>query len=115
MSCYFKHQQETTITIPSNVDISGTSNGFFCFYPICNHKIPMQKSKSIKSIEKLIPFAGTTYYNIHVSIGSVNWTVRHRYKEFVELHTKLVNGQSIGRDLLPPKKVKYADTNSNSH
>ncbi|XP_031621376.1 nischarin [Contarinia nasturtii] len=70
MSCYFKHQQETTITIPSNVDISGT-----------------------------------TYYNIHVSIGNVNWTVRHRYKEFVELHTKLVNGQSIGRDLLPPKKV----------
>lgn len=53
----------------------------------------------------MISFSGTTYYNIHVSIGSVNWTVRHRYKEFVELHTKLVNGQSIGRDLLPPKKV----------
>lgn len=50
-------------------------------------------------------FTGTTYYNIHVAIGSVNWTVRHRYKEFVELHSKLVSGQSISRDLLPPKKV----------
>lgn len=48
---------------------------------------------------------GTTYYNILVTIGSVSWTVRHRYKEFVDLHSKLVNGQSIGRDLLPPKKV----------
>lgn len=55
--------------------------------------------------KKFISIAGTTYYNIHVSIGTVNWTVRHRYKEFVELHSKLVNGQSIGRDLLPPKKV----------
>lgn len=49
--------------------------------------------------------SGTTFYNIHISIGNVYWTVRHRYNEFVELHAKLVNGQSIGRDLLPPKKV----------
>lgn len=49
--------------------------------------------------------AGTTFYDIHISVGSVNWTVRHRYNEFVDLHLKLVNGQSIGRDLLPPKKV----------
>lgn len=58
-------------------------------------------------MEKFTLFTGTTYYNIHVSIGTVNWTVRHRYKEFVELHSKLVNGQSIGRDLLPPKKVTF--------
>lgn len=57
-------------------------------------------------MKNLLTFStGTTYYNILVTIGSVNWTVRHRYKEFVDLHSKLVNGQSIGRDLLPPKKV----------
>lgn len=70
MSCYMKASQETTITIPNNVDINNV-----------------------------------TYYNILVSVGNVNWTVRRRFKEFVDLHTKLVSGQSIGRDLLPPKKV----------
>lgn len=33
MSCYMKHRTETTITIPSNVDISGNrekSKRFFC-------------------------------------------------------------------------------------
>lgn len=50
---------------------------------------------------------GTTYYDIHISVGNVSWTVRKRFKEFVELHNKLVSGQSIGRDLLPPKKVKH--------
>lgn len=64
----------------------------------------IEKPKHIQ-IENSLNFSGTTFYNILVSIGNVNWTVRHRYKEFVELHTKLVNGQSIGRDLLPPKKV----------
>lgn len=70
MACYLTASQETSITIPSNVDINGV-----------------------------------TFYNIHIAIGNVNWTVRHRYKEFVDLHLKLVNEQSIGRDLLPPKKV----------
>lgn len=58
-----------------------------------------------KSIINICISIGTTFYDIHVTVGSVNWTVRHRFKEFVDLHNKLVNGQSIGRDLLPPKKV----------
>lgn len=73
MSCYMKASQDTTIAIPSNVDVNGV-----------------------------------TFYNIIVTIGNVNWSVRHRFSEFVDLHTKLVNGQSIGRDLLPPKKVYSA-------
>lgn len=93
MACYCKHQQETTITIPSNVDI----NGMNCI------EILFVYSQIDSSI---FIFSGTTFYNIHISIGNVYWTVRHRYKEFVDLHAKLVNGQSIGRDLLPPKKVR---------
>lgn len=48
---------------------------------------------------------GVTFYDIQITIGNISWTVRRRYKEFVELHNKLVTGRSIGRDLLPPKKV----------
>lgn len=99
MSCYFKHQQETTITIPSNVDINGTLIKVISF--LTNLVlIPIRNL-----IQTFILLIGTTFFNIHVSIGNVHWTVRHRFKEFVDLHAKLVNGQSIGRDLLPPKKV----------
>lgn len=49
---------------------------------------------------------GTTFYDIHVTVGKVNWTVQHRFKEFVELNEKLVTGHSISSDLLPPKKVR---------
>ncbi len=48
---------------------------------------------------------GTTFYDIHVNVGKINWTVQHRFKEFVELNDKLVTGHSISSDLLPPKKV----------
>lgn len=58
-------------------------------------------------IPRNIDINGITYYDIHINIGFVSWTVQHRYKEFVDLHEKLVSGQSIARDLLPPKKVIY--------
>ncbi|KAG4080313.1 hypothetical protein HA402_010805 [Bradysia odoriphaga] len=48
---------------------------------------------------------GTTFYDIHVAVGKVNWTVQHRFKEFDELNEKLVTGHSISSDLMPPKKV----------
>lgn len=49
---------------------------------------------------------GITYYDIHINVGNVMWTVQHRYSEFVDLNEKLVSGHSISRDLLPPKKVR---------
>lgn len=58
-------------------------------------------------IPRNIDINGITFYDIHITIGSISWTVQHRYKEFVELHEKLVSGQSIARDLLPPKKVYF--------
>lgn len=48
---------------------------------------------------------GTAYYDIHVTVGKVTWTVQHRFKEFAELNEKLVTGHGISSDLLPPKKV----------
>lgn len=70
MACFLNHVNETTIKIPKNININGT-----------------------------------TFYEIHIDIGLIHWTVQHRYKEFVDLHDSLVSGQSIARDLLPPKKV----------
>lgn len=59
---------------------------------------------------------GTTFYDIHVTVGTINWTVQHRFKEFVELNEKLVTGHTISSDLLPPKKVDYSHfLHSNSH
>lgn len=48
---------------------------------------------------------GTTYYNIKVTcFHNVEWTVSRRYRDFHDLHEKLVS-YSIGKDLLPKKKV----------
>lgn len=48
---------------------------------------------------------GVTYYTIAVNVGPHNWTVAHRYREFRELHERLVVEHGISKDLLPPKKV----------
>lgn len=48
-----------------------------------------------------------TYYDIQVCVGpTIVWTVRRRYREFVDLNDKLISGHSISKDLLPPKKVE---------
>lgn len=44
-------------------------------------------------------------YQISVEVGPVSWRVAHRYKDFVELHEKLVCDHGVTKDLLPPKKV----------
>lgn len=46
-----------------------------------------------------------TFYKIVVNVGTVHWSVLHRYSDFVELHDKLVNDHGVAKDLLPPKKV----------
>jgi len=46
-----------------------------------------------------------TYYYITVNVGGVTWSVRKRYKEFLELHKKLVNEHTITKDILPGKKI----------
>ena len=46
-----------------------------------------------------------TYYIIQVKVGSVEWTIKHRYSEFAELHETLVQEHCVEKDILPPKKL----------
>nr|XP_048712568.1 nischarin isoform X2 [Caretta caretta] len=46
-----------------------------------------------------------TVYIIQVSVGSHQWTVKHRYSDFHDLHEKLVSEKKIDKNLLPPKKI----------
>lgn len=46
-----------------------------------------------------------TLYKIKIKINHVVWTVLHRYKDFDELHSKLVSDHGVAKDLLPPKKA----------
>jgi len=40
-----------------------------------------------------------------VNVGDVTWSVQKRYKEFLELHKKLVNEHTVTKDILPGKKI----------
>nr|XP_020028661.1 nischarin-like isoform X1 [Castor canadensis] len=44
-------------------------------------------------------------YIIQVTDGSHEWTVKHRYSDFHDLHEKLVAERKIDKNLLPPKKI----------
>ncbi|XP_069499290.1 nischarin isoform X5 [Ambystoma mexicanum] len=46
-----------------------------------------------------------TVYIIQVTVGSHQWTVKHRYSDFHELQEKLTAEKRIDRNLLPPKKI----------
>ncbi|XP_068014003.1 nischarin isoform X2 [Melanerpes formicivorus] len=46
-----------------------------------------------------------TVYIIQVSVGNHQWTVKHRYSDFHDLHEKLVSEKKIDKNLLPPKKI----------
>ena len=46
-----------------------------------------------------------TLYKIRIRVDSVSWTLSHRYRDFDELHSKLVSEHGVSRDLLPPKKA----------
>ncbi|KAK2091256.1 hypothetical protein P7K49_030540 [Saguinus oedipus] len=44
-------------------------------------------------------------YIIQVTDGNHEWTVKHRYSDFHDLHEKLVAERKIDKNLLPPKKI----------
>ncbi|XP_006892359.1 PREDICTED: nischarin [Elephantulus edwardii] len=46
-----------------------------------------------------------TVYIIQVTDGNHEWTVKHRYSNFHDLHEKLVAEKKIDKNLLPPKKI----------
>ncbi|XP_066259019.1 nischarin [Euwallacea similis] len=50
-------------------------------------------------------FSNVTYYIILVTVGEVKWKVKHRYKDFYNLHNRLVLDHGVSKDILPSKKV----------
>lgn len=48
---------------------------------------------------------GITIYKIEIKVSNVSWFVKHRYKDFYELHQQLVTDHGVSKDILPPKKV----------
>ncbi|XP_015977359.2 nischarin isoform X2 [Rousettus aegyptiacus] len=46
-----------------------------------------------------------TVYIIQIADGNHEWTVKHRYSDFHDLHEKLVAEKKIDKNLLPPKKI----------
>lgn len=57
------------------------------------------------TIPKFVVQNGVVFYDINVKVKHYEWLVQRRYKDFFELHEKLVNEQSLSKKLLPPKKV----------
>ncbi|KAG5667802.1 hypothetical protein PVAND_015771 [Polypedilum vanderplanki] len=66
------------------------------------YKNPLETTITIPNVEIV---EGISYYNIKVTCyHNIEWTVSRRYRDFHDLHEKLIN-YSISRDLLPKKKV----------
>lgn len=65
----------------------------------------LNKSNISLTIPKVEDFEKVTFYVILVKVGSVSWTVEHRYSDFVSLHEKLVTDHCVTKDILPPKKM----------
>ncbi|EHB12984.1 Nischarin [Heterocephalus glaber] len=51
------------------------------------------------------PLGCCLVYIIQVTDGSHEWTVKHRYSDFHDLHEKLIAEKKIDKNLLPPKKI----------
>ncbi|XP_018793554.1 PREDICTED: nischarin [Bactrocera latifrons] len=71
MSCYFRQNGDTHVTIPKYIESS----------------------------------TGVVYYDIKVRVHQVEWLVERRYRDFAQLHDKLVDEIAISKKLLPPKKL----------
>jgi len=46
-----------------------------------------------------------TWYEIRVQIGEIFWKIKRRFREFVELHDRLVDESGVDKDSLPEKKL----------
>ena len=64
----------------------------------------MNSTASI-SIPEAVSEDGVTYYVVRVDVDKVNWTVRHRFRDFAELHEVLVDSAvGIAKVSLPEKR-----------
>lgn len=66
------------------------------------YKNPLETSITIPAVDII---DSISFYQIKITcFHNIEWTVLRRYRDFHELHEKLLN-YSISRDLLPKKKV----------
>ncbi|XP_058834461.1 nischarin-like isoform X2 [Topomyia yanbarensis] len=65
----------------------------------------LHSSETSISIPRIITVDSVNYYEILVKCGHIMWTVKRRYRDFDDLHNKLVQERSVSKDKLPPKKV----------
>lgn len=65
----------------------------------------LNKTNISLKIPKVEDFDRVTFYVILVKVGSVSWTVEHRFSDFVSLHETLVTDHCVNKDILPPKKL----------
>ncbi|KAL5280818.1 NISCH family protein [Megaselia abdita] len=61
--------------------------------------------QSSVDIPKYLEINKTVFYEIHVKVKDVEWTLQRRYNEFHELNERLVKDQGLSKQLLPPKKI----------
>lgn len=67
---------------------------------------PENSSETKVSIPLFETIDGVEYFQIRVSCWhNKEWSVSHRFKDFVELHEKLQMEIAISKDLLPGKKI----------
>ncbi|XP_055595748.1 nischarin-like [Uranotaenia lowii] len=57
------------------------------------------------TVPRVVTLENVNYYEIVVKCGHVMWTISRRYRDFDDLHNKLVQERSVAKDKLPPKKV----------
>lgn len=74
----------------------------------CYHKNP---TETVVTIPRTTTSDGVVYYEILIkSWQNVEWHVKHRYRDFDELHDKLIQ-RAVGKELLPGKKVNRKNFN----
>lgn len=93
MSCYYRQYEDTTVTIPK---YSVESSAGITYYDI--------KVLIINTYFKR--YNNNNRFTQQVRVGNVDWFVERRYRDFAQLHDKLVEDISISKKLLPPKKVR---------
>ncbi|XP_058462058.1 nischarin [Malaya genurostris] len=65
----------------------------------------LHSSDTSISIPRIITVESVNYYEILIKCGHIMWTVKRRYRDFDDLHNKLVQERSVSKDKLPPKKI----------
>ena len=65
----------------------------------------LSKELLICTVPEAINEDNVTWYEIRVQIAEIFWKIKRRFREFVELHDRLVDESGVDKDSLPEKKL----------